>query len=495
MWLLPSRARPENLRRFFEAFRATGGSTPGMVLVDELDAAQHRDAYDALELPLGWTLRLTEHPTQGAKIREIWDEVKDCAWLGLIGDDNIPITPGWDRRLIEKLNGWNLVSCNDMWLAPRRVGNCWIMSGQLVRAVGYIFPPGMEHLFVDDVWEAIGNAGACWRCEMDVFVKHAHVMKGDAPVDQTHRETYGDGFRIGHFAPDRSHGRWVPDEAAYKAWRETELPRIEGLLAHLRPAPDAAHEARMARATARKLLIVTPIHGDTAWQYTLSMVATVQALSRMGVTHDLRAIIGNSNLPRARNELAAFFLSLEWDDCLLVDSDMGWTVNDVLRLAASDKEVIGGVGRKKVDKPLTDGSIWCVRLIPGQKEFHTDEMGAIKVAGVGTGFLKISRSAFVKLVEAHPDWKRHGRDDMKAEERRWYYKFFRFPDDEHDTGEDYFFCNAWRELGGEVWIDPSIRLTHAGNHGFTGCFGEFLEWAETQKPAQKPEPEQRQAAE
>jgi hypothetical protein len=80
LWLLPSRRRPASLARFFDAYRATSGSTPGMVLVDTADYADNCALYDALELPPGWFVHYTHGATQGDKIAEVWDEVKDCAW-------------------------------------------------------------------------------------------------------------------------------------------------------------------------------------------------------------------------------------------------------------------------------------------------------------------------------------------------------------------------------------------------------------------------------
>ena len=34
--------------------------------------------------------------------------------------------------------------------------------------------------------------------------------------------------------------------------------------------------------------------------------------------------------------------------------------------------------------------------------------------------------------------------------------------------EDYAFCRRWREIGGRIWADLNIRLTHSGAHAYTG---------------------------
>ena len=225
MWLLPSKGRPHPLARFFAACRITSASTEGVVIIDFADWSARRTDYEALTPPPGWEIRGTEAVTQGDKIREIWPEIEDRDWFGLIGDDNIPETPMWDRRLIERLNGWNIVSCNDGWQAPNRLGNCWVMAGPLVRLVGGVFPSGLQHLFVDDVWELLGRETGCWECLMDVTVRHAHVMKGEAPVDATHIGVYGEGF-IGGQGPDREHGLWAKDEAIYRRWLIEDAPRL-----------------------------------------------------------------------------------------------------------------------------------------------------------------------------------------------------------------------------------------------------------------------------
>ena len=224
------------------------------------------------------------------------------------------------------------------------------------------------------------------------------------------------------------------------------------------------------------MFIVTPIARHPVRQYTDSLSRTMVYLTQLGIRAYYQRVVGSSNLPRARNELAAAFLASDYADTLLIDDDMGWEPNDVLRLIASNREVIGGVGCKKVIRPDTDPARWCMRALPGP--WRQDEMGAIEVEGVGTGFMKISRSVFASLIAAHPEWKRRGWPSMPEVVRDQYYRFFAFdPDDPEEYGEDLAFCRAWRALGGRVWIDPAIRLKHVGEYEYTGDLEALLEAA------------------
>lgn len=491
MWLLPSRRRPASLARFFAAYRQTAGSTPGMVIVDRGDLEDNRAQYDALgELPLGWFIQIVGGETQGDKIAEVWDEVKDCAWLGLIGDDCVPQTPGWDRALVERLDGANLVSCNDGWQAPQRLGNCWAISGDLVRAVGWIFPPGLQHLYVDDVWELIGREAQCWTCRMDVLVEHRHVLKGAAPAngpygDETHRTVYGENYPA-----EPAGGLWASDAPVFTAWAAADRHRAVAAAKALRSNDvhsndvhssvdrpgqlDPASQRRLDRARQRSVMILTPIARAPVWQYTMAFAETCVMLERLGFRYSCRFVVGSSNPPRARNVLAARFLAAGFDDAILIDDDMGWSANDVLRLLASEQPLIAAVGRKKVDKPNTDANVWCCHFWGDATErLVQDAMGAVNVPRVGTGMMKIARSVFEAMIAAHPEWKRDGDPEMEPAVKANYYRFFAYGEDE--GGEDFRFCDAWRALGGAVWIDPSISLSHVGEKAWSGRIADQMQ--------------------
>lgn len=234
---------------------------------------------------------------------------------------------------------------------------------------------------------------------------------------------------------------------------------------------------RMTRARQRSVMICTPIARNPVWQYTASLAAALLALGEAGIRVTFHFVVGNSVVHKARNELVAHFLQSDFSDMLFIDDDMEFAAADIVRLLASDKPVIGGVGRMRVNKPNSDPKVWCWRPIHDEAgNLAVDEMGAVEVRGFGAAFMLINRGVFAKMVDAHPEWKRDGMSDWPADLRAHYFEFF--PANERDElgelSEDYGFCHRWRQLGGRVWADPTIRLGHVGAFNYAGSVSEVL---------------------
>ncbi len=155
LWLLPSRRRIGKLRIFLEQATKNGMSTPGAVLVQHQELAELKALYDAQPLPPNWKILPTVSDGMGDKYREVWPAVKNLDWIGIGCDDLRPQTPGWDKKLLSHVNGKNIVTCNDNQQGNLRMSGITIFSGNILRAMGYIYPPEFWHTFVDNVWEDI----------------------------------------------------------------------------------------------------------------------------------------------------------------------------------------------------------------------------------------------------------------------------------------------------------------------------------------------------
>jgi len=245
-------------------------------------------------------------------------------------------------------------------------------------------------------------------------------------------------------------------------------PAIRLMALQLGPE-DQAHLDRVRRRT---VMIATPIARAPVWQYTLALAETCVLLNGLGVRFHYVTVVGVSNLPRARNILTARFLASDATDLLFIDDDVGWDRHDVVRLLAADQPLIAGVIRKKSDNAHETAG-WCCEFLPDAGErLARDARGNIEVARAGTGFLRIERRVFAELMARHPEWKSSAAPKLPPDEDRFYYRFFRFGEDE--LTEDYVFCDRWRAAGGRVFIDPTLRLSHIGEKVYSGAIVELI---------------------
>jgi hypothetical protein len=147
--------------------------------------------------------------------------VEGYEFLGHIGDDNIPRTVGWDVRIMESLERNSFCFGND--LDPGRVpGSLSIhifMRSEVVKRLGYMGPPSIQHMYVDPVWYAWGKATSIEYLD-DVILEHMHYSLGRSPKDESY---------------ERSTGLIPKDCAAYNAYCDdpegmnADIDRLEGV--------------------------------------------------------------------------------------------------------------------------------------------------------------------------------------------------------------------------------------------------------------------------
>lgn len=225
MWLVPSRRRLTKLRNFCNSAIKTKTTTPALIIVDKKDFEENQDEYAQIEVyhfPVGagWKIHVSTAEGMGAKIKETHLMWKDAAWVGVLNDDHVLVTPEWDTRLISQLNGRNFLTCNDRWNAPQRAAGATIFSMPLMEAFGFpMFPSQIEHLGIDDVFETIGRATGCWEVDMSVVVEHHHAYKNPDMIDDTHRAVYGT-------MPWDQSPQAVDAQQRFMAWYKTDFPAV-----------------------------------------------------------------------------------------------------------------------------------------------------------------------------------------------------------------------------------------------------------------------------
>ena len=222
------------------------------------------------------------------------------------------------------------------------------------------------------------------------------------------------------------------------------------------------------------LLIATPAFGGmVTHHYANALAETAVALVERGARVILPARHASSLIQINRNLLVAEMLASPIATHLLwIDADIGWRAEDVLRLFAHDVDLICGLYPKK--QPDLEFPAY---PDPPARIYRHGELSRMPLRYAGLGFMLVRRSVYESMATHYPKSRLLPMPGVDpAGGWRWAFNF-------HPTvsmangqpiGEDLGFCERWRAMGGEIWCDPHIRLTHYGLHGWDGDVAESL---------------------
>lgn len=209
MWILPTRNRPDRLSKFFDSCKRTFVSTPGLVIVDGPDGGD----YSAVVFHGGWNISVTEKRTDVCGVvRKAFRDNPNEPFYGILADDIVAETRGWDRALAFAAGDWNVAYPNDL-LNGERMATMPVVGGKLARALGNIIPPGFVHTKFDRAWMDVGRGIGRLKYLPDVKIKHEHWSDGKTPKDETYNRQY------------ENIDTRIIDGARYKEWVEKEKDR------------------------------------------------------------------------------------------------------------------------------------------------------------------------------------------------------------------------------------------------------------------------------
>lgn len=191
--LLPTRGRPENVKRLLDSIRKTAAQLPQVVVYadfdDPLTTGAHinncGEHYPVEKLCIIAGPRIT--------LSEMWNRCSESAAGDILmhaGDDLIFKTDGWDamvaKAFAESEDGLIFVHGDDgHWGA--KFGTHGFLHRRWVEAVGYFVPPyfssDYNDTWLNDVANALGR-----RVFLPFVTEHMHPLFGKAEWDKTHKE-------------------------------------------------------------------------------------------------------------------------------------------------------------------------------------------------------------------------------------------------------------------------------------------------------------------
>lgn len=195
---------------------------------------------------------------------------------------------------------------------------------------------------------------------------------------------------------------------------------------------------------------------------------------------------GESPVGRSRNALTAAFLASDCTEILFIDSDLIFSAEQIERIVLHEEDVVGGAYLLKTEGfPRT-----CSNPKPGVTQPRED--GLMEVAYVGTGFLRVRRHVFERMIEAF--WKDmvYMTDDGQHQIQYdfWGMGVYEYDESKHQydekvlesimkqgypidkakfimrrrwLSEDWCFCQRCADLGIPVYLDMRVTLGHSGH--------------------------------
>lgn len=186
--IVPSRGRPLAAVELADTFDNVGATCRLVFALDEDDPARN-DYLAALEEYAHTTVHFGPAPSTMVKALNMVAAMyaNEAFAIGFMGDDHRPRTREFDRLYVEALRelGTGIVYGDDL-LQGKRLPTQVAMTADIVRALGFMAPPDLTHLYVDNYWATLGVGAGCLRYLPDVVVEHMHPAAGKAEWDEGH---------------------------------------------------------------------------------------------------------------------------------------------------------------------------------------------------------------------------------------------------------------------------------------------------------------------
>lgn len=170
---------------------------------------------------------------------------------------------------------------------------------------------------------------------------------------------------------------------------------------------------------------------------------------------------GDSLVSRSRNTITAHFLKSDCTDLLFIDTDIGFTPEQVHRLCQHDVDIVAGFYPKKGEGPVQ----WVCNGFETPSPIQPD--GLQKLRYMGTGFMRIRRRVFDQMIGRYPEIEFIADETKEKHHDFWGVGVYTYKDgSKRYLSEDWMFCQRALDMGFDVFGDTQIMLRHVGKLTF-----------------------------
>lgn len=241
------------------------------------------------------------------------------------------------------------------------------------------------------------------------------------------------------------------------------------------------------------IFIATPCFGGNVSQtYMQSVFDCMAKAAQHNLSFTLSTLGSDALITRARNTLLHQFLTAsDATHLLFIDSDIGFSIDDVIALLEADKDAIGGAYPLKAhywdhntERFLHTGEhphTASLRYVGDCAALYDTSPPATlaPVSYVGTGFMLLKRTMLLDMIKAYPETRytridaqyTHNPHGPQQHQNDAYALFDCLISSDNRTylSEDFAFCHRWNTMGGTFWLHRGLALSHTGPATFQGA--------------------------
>ena len=181
--ILPTRSRPDKAEEAVALLKEHSRISDICVAIDD----DQSDLYPRIDdVIYEVNPRLRMNGTLNLVATKYADKYETIYFLG---DDHHVRTKGWDELLYApiKARGYGLAYGDDR-LQGKNLATAVMMSTNIIRILGYMAPPKLIHLYMDNFWMNLGQALDCLYYVPEAVIEHMHYLAGKSEQDAQYAE-------------------------------------------------------------------------------------------------------------------------------------------------------------------------------------------------------------------------------------------------------------------------------------------------------------------
>lgn len=218
--IVPTRGRSKKVKEFYDCFIKESSITDLCFGIDEDDATEY-PTFNKKEVFFDKNPKSNNRYGFGPILNKL--ALKYCynyKYIGFAGDDNRIRTKNWDSIIYNNITNIRYAIASGQDLYRKDKLPTWVvMDAAIIRVLGFMAPPILEHLFIDNFWQDLGEGLNSYIYHDDVIMEHMHYLNKKSDIDEIYTNV-------------NAKNKYIEAELIYDSYKKEILPQNIKLLSN-----------------------------------------------------------------------------------------------------------------------------------------------------------------------------------------------------------------------------------------------------------------------